>query len=180
MVFEGREYELDNIHFHTPSEHRIFNEHYPLEVHLVHKLKAGKTTSRNLDVTLPANSDADGKSLLVCGVAFQLTTDGRTTPLVTEIIRNLSQIKAAGSRTTTGPLDFSPLAALVNTNQFYRYDGSLTTPPCSQGVTWLVAQRTAPLNVASYNALKDNMKFNSRYTQNTPGQQNLLQFACSA
>jgi carbonic anhydrase len=53
----------------------------------------------------------------------------------------------------------------------------LTTPPCTEGVSFLVAATPLPLHVASFNALKAVVKANSRFTQNTLGQENLLQRA---
>lgn len=57
------------------------------------------------------------------------------------------------------------------------YQGSLTTPPCSEGVTWLVSEKTLPVNVATYKAFKSIIKFNARYAQNAPGEENLITFA---
>lgn len=60
-------------------------------------------------------------------------------------------------------------------NEIYHYTGSLTTPPCTEGVAWYISSKPLPLSVQSYNALKKVIKFNSRYTQNSPGKGNLLE-----
>jgi len=56
-----------------------------------------------------------------------------------------------------------------------RYSGSLTTPPCTEDVSWTVSCAPLTVDVDTFNAFKKNMKFNARYTQNTPGEINLLE-----
>ena len=53
------------------------------------------------------------------------------------------------------------------------------TPPCTEGVLFLIMRKPLPLDVATYNALKSVMRFNSRYTQNGLGQPNLLVVAAN-
>lgn len=153
-------YNLQQFHVHTPSEHRIADLHYPLELHMVHQ--------------------ADDGSLLVIGLLYELTVDGSTTNLLTSITRNIDQIATAGASAPTGQLNFNFITRQLERSRLYDYSGSLTTPPCSEGVRWLVAENTLPLNVATYNAIKSVVKFNSRYTQNDPGEPNLLELACAA
>jgi len=58
---------------------------------------------------------------------------------------------------------------------FFSYSGSLTTPPCSEGVTFLIATEPLAMGVDTFNAMKKVVKFNSRFAQNSLGEQNLLQ-----
>lgn len=148
----GVEYRLKQFHFHTPSEHRIFEEYYPLEMHMVHE-------------------SADGK-ILVLGITFQMSQS--TTDLLTSVFIAINAARNPGSWAPTGPLNFGPLINHLTTTPLYRYSGSLTTPPCKEGVTFLITERPLPLNVQTFNAVKSVMKFNSRYTQDTLGQVNLL------
>lgn len=109
-------YELVQFHFHTPSEHTIAGEHYPLEVHLVHK-------------------DAKGK-LAVIGVLYDVGAESRA----------LGAVWSKWPR-KTGVEDklrkpFDPGALLPETRTVFRYPGSLTTPPCAEGVVWNVMRRT--------------------------------------
>ncbi|KAJ6560000.1 alpha carbonic anhydrase [Mycena capillaripes] len=157
ITFNGKRSNLKQFHFHTPSEHRINEEHYPLEMHLVHQ--------------------ADDRSIIVVGVLFELSEDGTTTSLLTSVLQNLGDVTAPGATTVTGPLNFGPLATAVTTGPLYNYVGSLTTPPCTEGVTFLILAKPLPLNVATYNAMKRVLKFNARYTQNILGQINLLEEA---
>lgn len=62
--------------------------------------------------------------------------------------------------------------------QVYNYKGSLTTPPCTTGVEWDILSDPQYMSVEAFLVFKAIMKYNSRYTQNKPGKENLLQVAC--
>lgn len=114
-------------------------------------------------------------AIAVLAVVFQLSEDGSTTELLTAVTENLDQIVTPGTVTETGALDFAPLVEHLETTPLFQYTGSLTTPPCAEGLTFLVTQQPLPVNVAIFNAMKKVIKFNARYTQNALGEQNLLE-----
>lgn len=60
------------------------------------------------------------------------------------------------------------------------YMGSLTTPPCSEGVQWLVATQKLQIQTSTFEKVRNIIGFNSRFPQNTLGQPNLLQLATAA
>jgi len=152
-------FNLKQFHFHTPSEHRINEQYFPLEVHMVHEA-------------------ADGSGgIAVIAVIFELTPDGSTTELLTSVTQNLQAIIEPGTVTKTGPLEFGPLIEHLQTKPLFQYQGSLTTPPCAEGLTFFVTEEPLPLNVETFLAIKNVVKFNSRYTQNNLGDANLLQVA---
>jgi carbonic anhydrase len=102
---------------------------------------------------------------------------GYSTPLFDSVFAHIDDIAAPGTYTKTGHMDFTALTAHLNTHGIYQYDGSLTTPPCSESVAWFLSTEPLPLNVQSFNAVKKILKFNARYTQNALGQDNLLEVA---
>lgn len=72
------------------------------------------------------------------------------------------------------------MAAIVKhleTTPLRQYAGSLTQPPCTEGLTFLIAEQTLPINPASFNAMKKVLKFNSRFTQGNLGEPNLIEKA---
>jgi len=76
-----------------------------------------------------------------------------------------------------GPLDLSQITWHLESTPLREYSGSLTTPPCKEGVGFLIAEIPLPVNAASFNALKKVLKFNSRFTQGTLGEANLIEKA---
>ena len=93
------------------------------------------------------------------------------------VFRNLHDVTKPGAEAKTGALPFGTLVQKVNGGTVYSYSGSLTTPPCTEGVRWFVLREPRPLTVDLYNRIKNVIKFNSRYTQNAPGKENLLELA---
>jgi len=158
-VVGDKAFNLLQFHFHTPSEHRIGEEYFPLEIHMVHQA-------------------ADGSGdIAVLAVMFEMSADGETTDLLTAVTENLEDIREPGTVTTTGPLEFGALIQHLQTTPLFQYKGSLTTPPCAEGLTFFVTQDPLPIDVPTFLAIKSVVKFNSRYTQNGLGQANLLQIA---
>jgi len=66
---------------------------------------------------------------------------------------------------------------VTSESKVYSYAGSLTTPPCSEGVTWYVTEESLFMSVSQFHAWKTIIKFNSRNTQNAPGMENLIQYS---
>ncbi|KXH69017.1 carbonic anhydrase [Colletotrichum salicis] len=154
----GKTYNLRQFHFHTPSEHRINGEHFPLEVHFVWESEIG-----------------NGSSLAVVG--FPIEVAETSDPLLAAVFKNVDKVTEFGSHAETGPLDFTSLSEHIAKNTIYQYTGSLTTPPCTESIAWNVVGSPIPLDIATYLKTKSIMKYNARYTQNSPGEMNLLENA---
>jgi carbonic anhydrase len=128
---DDEHYELVQVHFHAPSEHTIDGEHTPLEVHFVNKSVAGR--------------------LLVLAV---LMAEGDPSPVWDAVISALPS--GPGDPRHLEDLDIDVNALPVATGSYYRYSGSLTTPPCSEGVEWIVmaGKRTmSPQQMAAMTSL---------------------------
>lgn len=158
ITYQNTVYEIQNFHYHTPSEHRINKEYYPIETHFVTKSAAGK--------------------FLVLGLVIQLA-ENKENDLVKTALAKVSSIKP-GFTTETGNLDFSEITKYVKNNALYTYGGSLTTPPCSEGLSWFVGTEPIYASVATYNALKAAVKYNARLIQAKPGSTNVIVDACTA
>lgn len=139
IVIDDHAYELVQFHVHTPSEHTIAGEKYPLEVHLVHK-------------------DKDGK-LAVVGVLYDTGADSKALASVWK--------KWPAKQNAEKKLDkaFDPTALLPESRNVYRYEGSLTTPPCSEGVVWNVMRRTMTDSKADLTLVGLHMTPNARPVQ---------------
>ena len=111
---------------------------------------------------------------------FELCTQS-SDPIIASIAPHLDAIKEAGSKTTisTG-VDFSGVLSIVQSSNIFQYSGSLTTPPCSEGVTFLAVETPLKINVPDYNAIKKIVKYNSRLSQNSLGGENIIAVAAAS
>ncbi|WP_310384651.1 carbonic anhydrase family protein [Roseateles sp.] len=116
----GRRFELLQFHFHRPSEERINGRQFDMVAHLVHK-------------------DADGK----LGVVAVLLERGRDQAVIQTIWNNLP-LEKGQALAAPGLLDLNQL--LPEDRSYFTYMGSLTTPPCSEGVLWMVMRSPVQLS----------------------------------
>ena len=119
IVIDGTPYKFLQFHFHSGSEHALHGRRYPLEVHLVHQAEDGR--------------------LAVVGIMF---AEGERNPQLDQLINVLpGKVGEAQPYMSFNLNDFLP-----GSWESYRYEGSLTTPPCSEVVSWTVFE--APLTAS--------------------------------
>lgn len=131
-------YQLTQIVLRTPSEHTIAGEHFPLEAQLIHKDSQGKLA--NIAVLFDAGQES----------------------------RALGALLARAPRKANAPAKvgaFDPAALLPDTRSVFRYNGSLTTPPCTEGVIWNVMRRQLTDSRAHIDALTARYRINARETR---------------
>ena len=123
ITLGGKSYELLQFHFHTPSENQLNGKSYPMEGHLVHRA-------------------ADGE-LAVVGVFM---TRGAENPFIETLWSHMPEHEAEVSV----PEIQVEAIELLPENQVHRYSfaGSLTTPPCTEGVRWTVLHQPIELSAA--------------------------------
>lgn len=103
-----------------------------------------------------------------------LNASASASTMLETLFSSIEEIKAPGTVTKSKPLVMSELVDTIKTGNFQAYSGSLTTPPCTEGVSWMVATQKLKISTASYEKVRNVVKFNSRFTQNTLGQANML------
>jgi carbonic anhydrase len=133
----GVDYQFLQMHFHAPGEEKVDGQSYPFNAHLVHK-------------------SADGK-LAVIGVFFKEGAENATLKDV------FAQMPAKeGKATLKGKVD--PSGMLPKSLAYYSYAGSLTTPPCSEGVTFYILKTPMEMSKAQLEQFKKLYPMNARPT----------------
>jgi carbonic anhydrase len=122
-----------------------------------------------------ANKPKPDRSIAVLALLFDVSD--KNTDLLDTLASASHKIKTPGAIAKSGPLNFSSIINHVQTTPLREYNGSLTTPPCKEGITFLVAEKPLPVNPTSFNAMKKVLRFNSRFTQGGLGEPNLLERA---
>jgi carbonic anhydrase len=121
LTLGGTFYDLKQFHFHTPSEHEIDGRHAPVEMHLVHQSADGTLAVVGLMIE---SGDANGELQKIWRLAPATEGGGGVAVGV-----NLANV-------------------LPSSTAHYRYPGSLTTPPCSEHVHWIVMQSPITMSAA--------------------------------
>jgi carbonic anhydrase len=128
LVLDSMAYQMKQVHFHAPSENTIHDKSYPLEAHFVH-------------------ADSKG-NLTVIGVMFK---EGKANPglasLWSQMPNEISEPVALKNRMTASEL-------IPQNRSYYRFSGSLTTPPCSEGVRWLLLKTPMTASKAQIEAFE--------------------------
>ena len=133
-------YELVQYHFHHPSEHLLSGRRFPMEMHMVHRSAAGE--------------------LAGVGVLIQ---EGGHNRAFEPVWSNLPRTRGVETHYEHVKVDVDALLPAVRTS--YRYDGSLTTPPCTEGVKWIVLTMPIELDALQIRTFTDVMHDNSRPVQ---------------
>ena len=136
IKFNGQQYDLKQIHFHEPSEHTINGVRYPIEMHMVH-------TSRDGNLTVLGIMGIEG----INSAPFQF-------------LENYLPVKAGGSKTIDSPFNLN-MNLPEERDKFFYYSGSLTTPPCSEHVNWIVFKTPITLSLEQVKVLQELMPVNN-------------------
>ena len=145
LKWNGEKYDLLQFHFHTRSEHTISEKHFPMELHLVHKSETG--------------------GLAVIGVFFK---EGKENSLLEQFINNLP---SEANQVFSDEAEINA-ADLISPNAgYFTYSGSLTTPPCSQIVNWIVLKENLEASQRQIKKIQEIMGENFRPTQAVNGRE---------
>ena len=120
IEFDNTRYDLRQFHYHAPSEHTINGESFPSELHLVHQSAEG--------------------SLAVVGVLLNQSTENAAyQPFISHLPAEKTDVRDVG-------VAINAMELLPGVHTTFRYSGSLTTPPCTENVSWLLM--TTPVGLS--------------------------------
>ena len=137
------DYKLLQFHFHTPSEEKIRGKAYPLVAHMVHRNDEGK--------------------LAVVAVLFK---QGKENAMLSKVF---AAMPAKAEEKAELPGGLNPADLLPAQTGYYAYIGSLTTPPCSEGVRWQVLKQPVEMSKAQIAAFRKLYPMNARPVQPVNG-----------
>lgn len=139
IKMDGVDYALVQFHFHTPSEEKIRGKAYPMDAHLVHKSATGQ--------------------LAVVTVLFEEGDENKS-------LKNIfSSLPGKAGEIVKLASGFNTMDVLPAYKGYYKFTGSLTTPPCSEGVRWQVLKQRVELSKAQIAAFRKLYKMNARPVQ---------------
>ena len=154
---DGTRYQLLQFHFHAPSEHTVAGKPFEMEAHFVHKSEDGTLAVVGLLIESGRHQ-----------VAFDpIWSHLPAVPGETQRIENVTE---DGSLIVDPRLMFSPNDQITDEapsrfRNYYRYEGSLTTPPCSEGVQWIMLTTPIEMSEAQIAAFKAIIHDNNRPVQ---------------
>lgn len=129
VTIDNVAYKLAQFHFHAPSEHTVNGEKFDAELHLVHTIEV----------------ESEGKTVVVYAVVGIMIKIGPETPVLSTVWEHLPSEKGPVERFDGIMID--PAQLLPSERTTFRYSGSLTTPPCSEGVHWNLL--TTPITMSA-------------------------------
>jgi carbonic anhydrase len=141
----GTRYQLQQFHFHSPSEHLLEGKHTEMEMHLVHK-------------------SADGETAVVAVMIEPGEENSGFAP-----VWNCLPTEDHSTRQSNATVDTDQL--LPKERGYYRYMGSFTTPPCTEDVLWMVLPAPVTLSRAQIEEFRAIIHGNNRPVQPLNGRQ---------
>ncbi|KAJ9181519.1 hypothetical protein P3X46_009642 [Hevea brasiliensis] len=134
IEINGNEYFLQQCHWHSPSEHSINGRRYDMELHMVH-----------------INTDPNGKyNITVVGQLYKI---GPPDAFLSKLLRDIKDMNDRKQERHMGVVD--PSEIKLDVKQYYRYLGSLTVPPCTEGVIWTISKKIRTVSEGQVKALRD-------------------------
>ncbi|MBK5232896.1 MAG: carbonic anhydrase family protein [Thermoleophilia bacterium] len=143
VTVKGTKYEIERFHFHTPSEEKINGKRFDGSVHIV-------------------NTRPDGKTAVI-GL---LIKEGPSNPVMDKIVPLIGDTEGDENE---APGQINPEDLLPASNRAFEFKGSLTTPPCTQGLEWIVYKQPITMSADQLDALRAAYSDNIRPNQPVNG-----------
>ncbi|KAF4356330.1 alpha carbonic anhydrase 4 [Cannabis sativa] len=142
----GTHYELLQCHWHSPSEHTFNGSRFDLELHIIHLSSSGE--------------------IAVVAITYEY---GRPDPFLTKLFEHIKSVDH--EEKDLGIIN--PGIIKFGSRKYYRYIGSLTVPPCTEGVIWTIVKKVRTVSREQVHALRkvvhDGFEVNARPTQQLDG-----------
>ncbi|WJX84683.1 carbonic anhydrase [Trifolium repens] len=132
----GSEYFLQQSHWHWPSEHTINGRRYDLELHMVH---------------VSPQPDGTNKTAVVA-ILYKY---GSPDPFLSELVKYIVEVPEEEEETSIGVID--PSKIFKSSKLYYRYMGSLTAPPCTEGIIWTINKKIRTVSRGQVKLLKNSI-----------------------
>ena len=139
VVYNNEQYRLLQFHAHTPSENTVNGVAYDMEVHFVH-----------------ANSDLE---LTVIGLFIETPDDDSDCTFLEQLLDELPEDEEGVE------VDITEFVRFDDDTDYFTFAGSLTTPPCTEGVNWIVRAEPLRCSESQVDAFRDVLSTSSRPTQ---------------
>ena len=133
ITVDGIEFELKHLKFHMPSENTLNDQHFPMEIQFVHESKK--------------------KELAYISM---MVVPGRQNRLLNKILEELPAKVGKSERLSANAL--KSIEMKKKFDSYYRYNGSLTSPPCTEGVRWFIMKQNQSFSKEQYKAFEAAMK----------------------
>ncbi|KAL2345102.1 hypothetical protein Fmac_006387 [Flemingia macrophylla] len=134
IEINGTHFFLQNAHWHWPAEHTINGRRYDLELHIVH---------------VSPQPDGTNKTAVI-GVLYKY---GSPDPFLSKLGKDILEIPEKDDEKSVGVID--PSEMMRGSKMYYRYMGSLTAPPCTQGIIWTVDKKIRTVSRGQVKLFKD-------------------------
>ena len=139
-------------HFHSPSEHTVDGKHYDLEVHFVHTVRG----SDNVAGSVPQAEMAGA----VIGVFFDTAAGG---DYENAFIKGMDTAILGRGLSIKPKVPVRDFLSRLDMSEYWSYDGSLTTPPCTEGLKWSVLKQVQPISAAQLLSFTKNLEGNAAF-----------------
>ncbi|KAK4480828.1 hypothetical protein RD792_011679 [Penstemon davidsonii] len=143
IIVDGKPYALKQMHWHSPSEHRINGKRYAAEMHMVHV--------------------SDDGNVITVATLFK---NGPPDPVLTKLHKQFNELAyevKSHEKAPNSVENFPPKELRITPHKYYKYTGSSSVPPCGEGLTYLVLAKVRSISREQVEGLKAPLEMECKY-----------------